>query len=404
MKIAVVCPDDLSIVLFCKGIIRELQRNGNNEVTVLCDVSTDNRDGYYSQIIASWGVRIVPVPFYRFISPLKDAIYFFNLYRIFRREKYEAVLNISTKPNIYGSIAAKWARVKMSACAVWGMGSVFQEDGAHRQSLMRGILLSLYRIAFHLSDKIWFTNENDCRYFVSQGMLLPEKSILTKNYLDTREYSCNLVSSEQLDSLKKEFGLSSEHKVVVMIARMAWAKGIKEFIEASQSVIRRIPETRFFLVGPVEAGSPENVPEAYLKEKESMGSFKWLGFRRDIKALYALADLAVLPSYYREGGYPRGITEAMSMGKPVITTDSIHCRATVEDGKNGYLVPIKDSSMLADAIVTILVDEKKCKAFGKYSRQKAVKEFDENAIVPDVIKKIFFNSTYCRCAPAQSNQ
>ena len=389
MKIAVVCPDDLSIVLFCKGIIRELQQNGNNDVTVLCDVSTHNLDGYYSRIIVSWGVRIIPIPFYRFISPVKDVLYLLKLYRIFRRGKYEAVLNISTKPNIYGTIAAKWARVKMSACAVWGMGSVFQEDHAHRQCLMRFILLSLYRIAFRLSNKIWFTNEYDCRYFVSQRILLPEKIILTKNYLDTREYSRDFVSSEQLDALIKEFGLSSEHKIVVMVARMAWTKGIKEFIEASQSVTRRIPEARFFLVGPTETGSPENVPEAYLIEQEKKESFKWLGFRRDIKALYALADLAVLPSYYREGGYPRGITEAMSMGKPVITTDSVHCRDTVEEGKNGYLVPVKDSTMLADAIIKILVDDNKCKAFGEYSRKKAVKEFDEKTIVSEVIKKIF---------------
>jgi N,N'-diacetylbacillosaminyl-diphospho-undecaprenol alpha-1,3-N-acetylgalactosaminyltransferase len=211
------------------------------------------------------------------------------------------------------------------------------------------------------------------------------------------------VSSEQLEALKKEFGLSSEHKIVVMVARMAWTKGVKEFIEASQSVTQRIPEAKFFLVGPTETGSPENVPEAYLKEQETTGSFQWLGFRRDVKALYALADLAVLPSYYREGGYPRGITEAMSMGKPVVTTDSIHCCDTVEEGKNGYLVPVKDSKKLADAITSILIDKKKCKAFGEYSRRKAVKEFDENTIVSEVINKIFLNRDSDRGVPEVSN-
>ena len=390
MKIALVCPDDLSIVLFCKGIVKELQCDGKNDVTVLCDVSMDNRDGYYSQIIVSWGVRIISVPFYRFISPLRDSVYLFKLYRIFLREKYDAVLNISTKPNIYGSIAAKLANVKNMACAVWGMGIIFQEDSSRRNRLIRSILFLLYRIAFGLNDKIWFTNDNDWQFFVSKGFLVPEKSILTKNYLDTNEYDVNRVPTKQIDALKEELEISCRNRVVVMIARMAWAKGIKEFIEAAELVIRRVPDARFLLVGPVEEGSPESVPVAYLKEKESTGSFKWLGFRRDTKALYALADLAVLPSYYREGGYPRGITEAMSMGKPVITTDSIHCCATVEAGRNGYIVPIKNSIKLADAIVSILTDHSKCKAFGAYSRQKAVAEYDEKSIGSGVIRKFLY--------------
>jgi N,N'-diacetylbacillosaminyl-diphospho-undecaprenol alpha-1,3-N-acetylgalactosaminyltransferase len=172
-----------------------------------------------------------------------------------------------------------------------------------------------------------------------------------------------------------------------MVARMIWAKGIKEFVEASKILKDRMPHVKFVLVGPKEEGIDDAVPESYLTESERSENFIWTGFRNDVKDLYAISDLAVLPSYYREGGYPRALTEPMAMGKPVITTDNVDCRSTVEHGRNGYLVPIKNAKALADAIEILMNDDKKRERFGQYSRLKAVKEYDEKIIVQQVIKK-----------------
>lgn len=125
-----------------------------------------------------------------------------------------------------------------------------------------------------------------------------------------------------------------------------------------------------------------------IRENEKFDNFKWLGFRKDVRELYALSDLAVYPSFYREGGYPKGLTEPMSMGKPLVTTDSVHCRGTVDDGKNGYIVPIKDSKAFAKAIREIICDEAKLQEFGKNSRMKALNEFDEKKIVRELIQEI----------------
>lgn len=167
---------------------------------------------------------------------------------------------------------------------------------------------------------------------------------------------------------------------------MIWAKGVGEFAEAAEILRDRLPFVKFILVGPEETTSPDAVPEMYLKDAERKANFMWIGFRNDVKDLYALSDVAVLPSYYREGGYPRALTEPMAMGKPVIAADSIDCRAPVENGRNGFLVPIKDSKALAAAIETLMVDEKKREEFGRYSRIKAVTEYDEKVIVRQVVE------------------
>ena len=77
------------------------------------------------------------------------------------------------------------------------------------------------------------------------------------------------------------------------------------------------------------------------------------------------------------------------MGKPIIAADTVDCRGPVEDGRNGYLVPAKDPKSLAKAIEILMIDDKKRKEFGLYSRLKAVKELDETSIVGRVLEEFF---------------
>ena len=76
------------------------------------------------------------------------------------------------------------------------------------------------------------------------------------------------------------------------------------------------------------------------------------------------------------------------MGKPVIATNNIHCKKTIDEGKNGLIVPVKDSVALANAIKKILTNKIVMKNYGVHSRQKAVSEFDEEKIVSNVVKQV----------------
>lgn len=380
MKIAIVCPDGLSVLLFLKGVIRTLIERQGVEIIVL------NDDGEYKKEIEALGTKSIRVAMRRFMNPLADVTYTRTLYRIFKREKVDVVINVSTKPNIYGTIAAKLSRSPRILCSVWGRGAAFVDGGGVKQRLLRTTLSTLYWVAFKLCDKVWFTNMNDYEYFRSRRSVSPHKAILTKNYVDTVEYAPSPLSPERLQTLREEFQLTDRHNVVVMVGRMIWAKGVREFVEASQLLQAKRPFVKFILVGPEEEGSADAVPASYLRESGRGNNFQWVGFRNDVKDLYRLADVAVLPSYYREGGFPRALTEPMSMGKPIIASDSVDCRSPVEEGKNGYLVPIKDSHALASCIEELMLDQGKREAFGRYSRIKAQKELDENVVVPQVIE------------------
>jgi N,N'-diacetylbacillosaminyl-diphospho-undecaprenol alpha-1,3-N-acetylgalactosaminyltransferase len=388
MKIAIISPNDFSIVWFCGEIVRAMQDNGRNEIYVICDVHDGYKQGHYAEIMKSWGVKHIPITFYRFNSPLRDLKYTWDLRRILAANKMDMILNISTKPNVYGPIAGRLAGVRNIVCSVWGMGVAFAEEKSGGSALLRFFIRRLYKNAGRLSRKIWFTNELDHEYFMTNRLINKSKTILTKNYVNTDEYTMESVSTQALVDLRSELDLSDQEKVVVLVARMSWAKGIGEFVKAAEILRDELPSVRFLLVGPEDIGSSDSVPTEFLKESEHSGNIRWLGFRRDVKELYAICDLAVYPSFYREGGYPRGLTEPMAMGKPIITTDSPHCCKTVDHGKNGYIVPVRDAEALAGAIRDIISDDSRAVQFGLHSRRKVVEEFDEGKIIKELMREI----------------
>jgi glycosyltransferase involved in cell wall biosynthesis len=106
--------------------------------------------------------------------------------------------------------------------------------------------------------------------------------------------------------------------------------------------------------------------------------FEFLGWFDDIRPILAGTSVFVLPSY-REG-LPRSVIEAMSMGRPIITTDVPGCRQTVEDGVNGYLVPVKNVDALVDRMVRFIDRVELIPAMGRESRRIAEEKFDVNEV------------------------
>ena len=385
MKIAVVCSYDYSA--WALGIfLKKLKLN--HDVTVVSDIHEEFEYGHYINKVKEWGVKHQYVSTYRFMSPFKDFKYVVSLYKVFKRENFDIVINVATKPNVYGSIAASLANVNKIVCVGWGLGLSFEKSKNPVRILVKYILSALYWYAFKVSSIVWFTNKTDIDYFVSKGILKPNKAFLTRGFVNTEQYSPAAVTQENTDQLKKDLGYLVKDKVVIMIARMSWAKGVKYFCEASDILRSKYPNVKFLLVGMEDKGSPDSVPLKFLNEYMEKDNFNWLGYRVDIEELYSMSYLAVFPSYYREGGWPRGVTEPMSMGRPVITTDTESCSNAVDHGVNGLLVPAKDSLSLSEAIEKIVNDEQLAINFGKKSREKAVIENDEELIMSQLVKAI----------------
>jgi len=380
MKIAIVCPDGRSLILFCKGLINELKRIKDAQIYTL------SSEGAYKEEIESLGVNSINIDIYRFISPVKDLKLIIRLYRVFKKQKFDLVYNISTKLNIYGTIAAKMAKVDHIVSHIVGLGSVFSLTGT-RGRFVKFAYFAMYRLSCRLSNKIWFTNKNDLKYFISNGFISQEKVLLTNTSLDLDFYSPERVNEDKMAEVRRELGLNGQDEVVLMVARLIWPKGIREFVEAAEILKDQYPFVKFLLIAPPEQGTYDEVPVSYIMGAlNKLSNFIWLKYKDDLRPYYALSIIGVLPTYYKEGGQPRALLEPMAMGKAVITTDSTDCRDAVENGRNGHLIPIKNSKALAEAIEDLICHADKRKEFGLYSRMKVEREFDEKVIVRQAIE------------------
>jgi N,N'-diacetylbacillosaminyl-diphospho-undecaprenol alpha-1,3-N-acetylgalactosaminyltransferase len=204
--------------------------------------------------------------------------------------------------------------------------------------------------------------------------------------VDPEKFSSTNVSRDRLQELHRELNIPEDRRylVISLISRLIWEKGIREFVEAAKILKVTYPDTLFLLVGPVDTGYRVIFPKEYVRQAEQKGLIKYLGRREDVREILYVSDVVTLPSY-REG-IPRGLLEAMSMEKPIVTTNSVGCREVVEEGKNGFLVPTKDHVALASAIERLINDKELRTNMGKYGRQKVLREFDERIVVDKTLQ------------------
>jgi glycosyltransferase involved in cell wall biosynthesis len=303
-----------------------------------------------------------------------------GLARSYRELRPALVHQFGAKPIVYGSIAA---RLTGGRCAmvstVTGLGHVFTGT---RPWLQR-ILTAMYRAALPVNDVMVFMNGDDPR---TLGVGGSQRIRVTRSGegVDTDRFSPERVPEGKRIDLRRALGLSPTTRVVMLVSRMLAEKGVREFVEAAAEVRRQVPGTVFVLVGGTDEQSPSGIQRRTLEAWHREGKVMYLGRRRDVPEMMALATTVVLPSYYREG-IPQVLLEGAAMAKPLVATDVPGCREVVAPGVNGFLVPPRDVLQLSGAISRILRDEKRQSDFGRASRALSVERFDRRHAVAEAL-------------------
>ena len=383
MKIALVLPSDFGMWRFRKGLIKTLMEKGNQVYLI-------TPPGPYVAKLTTLGVTHISMPMYRFFSPFQDIRLGISLYKVFRKEQFDIVHNMTIKPVLYGSIAAKIAGINKIVGLISGMGFLFSAGSSVKISSMRMVVEALLRMSFVFCDRVWVQNPDDIDYMVSKKLISRGKTVLIKGSgVDLDEFSVSNITEDVKNKIRKEFDINEINKVVTMIAaRLVWPKGVSEFLKAGKILTEKYNNVKFILVAPIELQSPETVPMEFVQAYCSSNVIAVMDFRDDVKEIMAISDIVVLPSYYKEG-VPRVLLEALALGKPIITADTSGCREAVEDGYNGFIVPPKDCTLLAEAIEKCIINEQIRLLFSKNSRKKAEKEFDERDVVKRAMKELY---------------
>jgi len=358
-SIAIIANSAFSIHNFRGPLISEMVARGITVHALAPDYDETSRDA-----VRSIGATPVDISLDRTgLRPLRDLADLIGLVRTLRRLQPDATFGYFIKPVIYGSMAARIAGVRRRFAMVAGLGYVFTSDGSYmtrRRSLLRWLTLRLYRVAFSLCERVFFQNPDDIDHFVSAGTLRRAKAVrLMGTGVDLERFA---PARPVLRPIR-----------FLLVARLLREKGISEFVDAARLVAARHPECEFILAGNFDP-NPGGIPKQVVEEWVAEGSVQWLGHVDDIRPVIANSSIFVLPSY-REGS-PRSTQEAMAMERPIITTDAVGCRQTVEEGVNGFLVPVRDAYLLAQAMLKLVEAPHLIPEMGRQSRRLAEDRFD----------------------------
>jgi glycosyltransferase involved in cell wall biosynthesis len=354
-----------SLENFRGSLIKEFIRTGHRVVACAPDILPETE-----QNLSSMGAEVRETPFHRDGKNILDDItYFRNIRSLIKAEQADLVLTYTIKPNIWGALAARSRGVR-SVSMITGLGYAFTDTGYKPglgTRLLRTAIRRLYRLATNANWKIFFQNTDDPVDFKKAGCLGDTSKIRIVN-----GSGIDLAQFPQRP-MPDDFETAP---VFLMIARLLHNKGVIEYVQAATKVKQNMPTARFMLVGPEDTG-PDGIDSRLIPDWTAVG-IEYLGAQDDVRPFIEDCHVFVLPSY-REGT-PRSNLEAMATGRPILTTDVPGCRATVVQGGNGFLVPVRDPDALADAMQHLIDTPHLTEIMALKSRQIAEDKYDVNKV------------------------
>lgn len=319
----------------------------------------------YSQKLMELGATYLPISIDSGgTNPVNDLATFYAFYKIYKKHKPCVTLNFTPKNNIYSTLAAKLTGVK-TLNNIAGLGTLFINE-----SIASKIARVLYKFSQSKANFIFFQNEDDRALFKSHQIAQNVKSDrLPGSGADLSRF---IVSPASDDGVVR----------FLLIARMLFDKGIGQYVEAARALKSKYGSSvEFRLLGFLDVDNPSAVSKAQMNAWVDEGVVNYLGTSDNVEAEIAQVDCMVLPSYYREG-VPKSLLEAGAMGKPIVTTDNVGCRETVDDGFNGFICEPRSIKSLTDALDKIItMSHSERLKFGINSRHKVENEFDEKIVI-----------------------
>lgn len=303
------------------------------------------------------------------LNPLADMIATYKLSKKIRAIKPDLVFSYFSKPVIFGTLAAKLAKVPRVIGMLEGLGYTFTEqpEGLSKKTqLIKKIQVFLYKIALPQLDQLIFLNPDDPKDLLEKHSIQVKKvDVLGGIGLNLNEYKYSANSTSDIS--------------FIFIARLLAEKGIHDYIKAAKFVKCKYPSVKFIVLGAIDKEALGSLKEEELQDLVQTNIIEYPGHVDNVSEWIERASVFVLPSYYREG-VPRSTQEAMAIGRAVITTDVPGCRETVVDGVNGFLVPKWDSEALAEKMIYFIEHSEQIQLMGVESYKIAVEKFDAEKV------------------------
>jgi glycosyltransferase involved in cell wall biosynthesis len=264
---------------------------------LLSQLQSIRRDGYEVVGISSpgsdvdeiraAGIRHIPVTMFRKVTPLRDLVALWQLYRVMKRENFTIVHTHTPKPGLLGQLAARLAGVPVVVNTLHGF--YFHE---RMHPVGRRFFITLEKIAARCSDVILSQNSEDIETAIREGICPPDRIKYLGNGIDVHRFDPECLDGLALEQTRRKLGLSSDNLVVGFVGRLVAEKGLPELLQAARSVAQQVPSARFLIVGATDYDKRDALPPQVADKYGVADVCIFAGWHRDMPELYALMDVS----------------------------------------------------------------------------------------------------------------
>lgn len=349
---------------FRKELIKRLLHEGHE---VILSMPYDKEK---VPLMQSWGCKFVETKVdRRGTNLLKDISLLLHYIKILKSEKPDIVLTYTIKPNLYGGMACSFMSIPYIT-NITGLGSGFKE-----QSILKNILIFLYKFGLKNSSKVFFQNTHDQKVLKSYNIVKNSSEVIPGSGVNLKEFTMKKMPH---DETATKF---------LFVGRIMKDKGILEYLKAAEIVKKEYKENvQFDVVGFIEPTESELSQKINTFDNE--GIINYYGYQSNVKPFIENVHCLIQPSHGGEG-ISNVLLEAGAMGRVLIASNIPGCKETIDVGKNGFLFESKNAQDLANQMKKILKnDSLSIQQMGLNSRHKMNRTFDRNIVVNSYLEAI----------------
>ncbi|SDL77261.1 glycosyltransferase family 4 protein [Chryseobacterium taihuense] len=313
-------------------------------------IALSSNDGHLEEVSSREKVKTIAVDMERGISPIKDLISLLKLYRQFKKEKPTVVHSITPKAGLLTMLAGKMAGVPVRMHTFTGL--IFPT----RTGLMQKFLIKMDQLLCWAATHVYPEGngvKNDLIRFKITSKPLKVLANGNVNGIDLNFFSLDAVSAEKKQILNVELKIAADDFVFVFVGRLVGDKGINELVKAFSLIKNQ--KVKLLLVGSFEPQLDPLMPST-LYEIAINANIISVGFQNDVRPYFAISDALIFPSY-REG-FPNVVIQAGAMELPSIVSDISGCNEIIVNGRNGIIIPVKDSEAIKLTMHKMMDDKK----------------------------------------------
>ena len=375
LKVCQLCAVDFTVDKFLKPLVDGMTNEGW-DVTIVCS-NGDNTEKLIKQ-----GYKIKSISISRSVNPFKAILSIINLYKYFKKSKFDVIHVHTPVASLLARIAA-WLSCK-SYIIYTAHGFYFHENMSRFKKIF---FINLEKFAGRFTNLLFCQSNEDSQDAINENIMNSNDVITIGNGVNIEEFDYFKFTPNNTEK-RIELGIPLNAIVVGIVARKVKEKGYIEFLTAAGNINSTNKNVYFLLIGSkLKSDHDDGIEIALDYSKQLLGNnLLDLGHRDDIASLISIMDIFCLPSY-REG-LPRTIIEAMLLKKAVIATNIRGCREEVIHNKTGLLVPLRDTIELTKAISYLINNKNIAIEMGLNGYLIAKELFNEENIVKLQIKII----------------